>query len=462
MSETTTERRVSWPHNWVPRPQHAEVFQAEEAGCRRFALVLHRRWGKTSVLWQLVIKRALTRPGTLHLYVGPTWSQISAILWTGRDHLGRRFLDYVPTECVAHILENEREIRLHNGSTIRLASAENAARLRGLNALTVCFDEFSVYPDAECWDVVAPMLSENSGTVCFAYTPAGEGHGLALYRAAVTNPAEWFVRRYTIDQTRRDGPGEDGQPIFSAADVARMRADGVPESAIRRDLFCSFETPVAGAIYAVEVERLLTEGRIRSVPPQAHLPVETAWDLGARANNAVVLFQRLTGGAIHVIEALRSGEEGLPGLVREILRRPYTYRMHHVPHDAEQTERSTDLSLTVQLQRLGLRPLAVLPHMSVEAGLFAAKMLLSRTYIDAVKAAPLVESLRAHRQDDYGKPVKDGVHDHMADAWRYAAMAKAPRSWEDLEKARSQPTRYARSVLNSFSDFTQHKGPWDR
>jgi hypothetical protein len=456
------ERRVSWPHNWTPRPQHAEIFAAEAAGMRRFALVVHRRWGKSSVAWQLVIKRALTMPGTLHLFVGPTHQQVTSILWTGRDHLGQRLLDYLPAECVAHSLENERELRLHNGSTIRLMSGENPDRLRGLNALSVIFDEWSVFPDAECWDVVAPMLSENAGLAAFLYTPAGEGHGLALWRSAVTNPAEWYARRYTIDETRRDGPGENGEPIFTDSDVARMRADGVPESAIRRDLFCSFEAPTEGAIYAVEIERLLTEGRIAAVPWQAHLEVESAWDLGARANNAVVVFQRLPGGAVHVIEALRSGEEGLPGLVREVLRRPYLYRMHHVPHDAEQTERSSELSLKVQLQRQGLRPLAVLPPLAVEAGIYAAKMLLSRIYIDAVKAASLVDSLRAYRQDGLGKPIKDGVHDHMADAFRYAATAKAPASWEALERARMRSPRYARSSLSGFSDFSGRRGPWER
>jgi hypothetical protein len=109
------------------------------------------------------------------------------------------------------------------------------------------------------------------GAAFFAYTPAGEGDGLALYTAAMTSP-EWFVRKWDITQTT----DEHGQRITSPEDEAQMRRDGISESAIRRDLYCSFETPVAGAIYAVEMERMLVEDRITSVPWQAGHPGETA------------------------------------------------------------------------------------------------------------------------------------------------------------------------------------------
>lgn len=433
--------RITWPHNWAPRPQHVEIFKAVEAGLLRLLLVVHRRWGKSSVGWNLCIKRALAMPGTLHLYVGPTYTQVTQIIWTGRDHRGRRFLDYIPRELVASVLENERQITLVNGSVIRLMSAENPDRLRGLNAVTVVFDEWAVYPDGECWDVVQPMLVENGGLAAFLYTPMGEGHGLALYTAAMQSP-EWFVRRWTIAETRRDGPGEDGGPIISEPEREQMRRDGTPDSALRRDLDCSFETPVAGAIYAVELERMLVEARITSVPWNAGLPVETAWDLGSRGNNAVVLFQRLPSGRVHVIEALRSDEEGLPGLVREVLRRPYSFAIHHVPPDVRQTERGSNERLIVQLARQGLRPIKEVKNPGVEAGIYQAKALMSRTWIDGVKAAPLVTSLRAYRQDEKGQPIKDGTHDHMADAWRYAAISKphVPREEKEAEyRARYGP-----------------------
>src|SRR5262245_51403233 len=78
----STATRISWPHNWTPRPQHVELFRAVEAGILRICLVVHRRWGKSCVAWNLVIKRALSMPGTLHIYCGPTWSQVSQIIWT--------------------------------------------------------------------------------------------------------------------------------------------------------------------------------------------------------------------------------------------------------------------------------------------------------------------------------------------------------------------------------------------
>jgi hypothetical protein len=458
-SREALDRVLSFPHDWEPRPKQAELLAAIDAGCSRACMVVHRRFGKTVLMWVALIRRALTRVG-LHLYIGPTYSQVKAIIWDGVDHRGRRLLDYIPRELIAGISENELQITLVNGSIIQLGSAENEDRYRGLNPVTVVCDEYSVWSSGAVWDVLQPALAENRGAAYFAFTPMGEGHGLALYAAAMQAP-DWFTRRWTIAETRRDGPGEDGAPIISLADVEQMRRDGTPESAIRRDLFCSFETPVAGAIYAVELERMLVENRIAAVPWHAHLPVETAWDLGARGNNAVVLFQRHGAGRLHVVEALRSGEEGLPGLVREVLRRPYTFAGHHVPPDVRQTERGTNERLIVQLAQQGLRPIREVKNPGVEAGIYAARMLLSRTWIDGVKAAALVTSLRAYRQDEKGQPVKDGVHDHMCDAWRYAAIAKEIRSFEDkhAEYLRRYPTgQRALGASGTYDIFTPNHG----
>jgi hypothetical protein len=69
MTATPGLERVNLPYGWTPRPQRADVFAAERSGCLHHCLVVHRRWGKGLLLWNLLIKRPWERVG-LHLYIG--------------------------------------------------------------------------------------------------------------------------------------------------------------------------------------------------------------------------------------------------------------------------------------------------------------------------------------------------------------------------------------------------------
>jgi phage terminase large subunit len=188
-------------------------------------------------------------------------------------------LDAFPAALVASRNEVEMQITFKNRSVFQILGADQADRLRGTNPLGCAFDEYALMPGSEAWDLTRPILAENGGFAVFAFTPQGRNHAHALYEQARGNP-EWFTTRKTVDDTRRDAPGEDGRPIITRRQIEDEITQGMPPELAEQEFYASFSAAVAGVYYAVEVERAQREGRIRRVPHDPRLPVTTAWDLG--------------------------------------------------------------------------------------------------------------------------------------------------------------------------------------
>ena len=91
--------------------------------------------------------------------------------------------------------------------------------------------------------------------------------------------------------------------------------------------------------------RMRNDGRLGVVPYNASLPVHTFWDLGYDDSMSIWFHQR-AGTQNHLIDYHEEHLQG-PEYYADLLRnKPYTYMMHYLPHDVEQThwERSEELS----------------------------------------------------------------------------------------------------------------------
>lgn len=103
-----------------------------------------------------------------------------------------------------------------------------------------------------------------------------------------------------------------------------------------------FEVAVRGSIFAEDMMKLRESGRITKVPHDPALMVDTWWDLGRGAKNAIWFVQQL-GMEYRLIhyheEELRSLQywcgKFLPELAKE---RGFKYRHHCAPHDIESTD----------------------------------------------------------------------------------------------------------------------------
>src|SRR5690606_5962236 len=146
---------------------------------------------------------------------------------------------------------------------------------------------------------------------------------------------------------------------------------------------CSFDAAILGAIYGAEMRRMDAEGRITNVEYNPELPVHTAWDLG-RSDDTSIWFYQIAYDEVHVIDHHRSNGRTVDYYGELVNGKPYKYAMHWLPHDARaKTLASGGKSVIEQLARhLGASKLRIVPNLSVQDGIQAARQLFKRVWID--------------------------------------------------------------------------------
>ena len=152
---------------YKPRPQQALVHK--ELDKYRYAvLCTHRRFGKTTLCLNHLIKSALTSKNHAprYAYIAPTYSQAKKIAW---DYL--KFY----TEKIPGTKWNESELRcdLVNGSRISLLSSENPDSIRGIYLDACVIDEASQVSQNLIDEVITPALSDRRGKLFLVSTPKG-------------------------------------------------------------------------------------------------------------------------------------------------------------------------------------------------------------------------------------------------------------------------------------------------
>lgn len=189
-----------------------------------------------------------------------------------------------------------------------------------------------------------------------------------------------------------------------------------------------WRAPIEGAIYAPDIDRARTEGRICSMPVADTL-VHTSWDLGAPANTTVWYWQ-VVGREIRVIDCDLGIDDGtVTKRVARMLSKGYAYGKHFLPHDAKQTERS-GRTFAGELTASSLHNVIVLPQTAdIWIGINALKGLLSAVAFRTPHCDAGIEALEAYHTkvtSSSGLISNEPVHDyssHTADALRYMAEA---------------------------------------
>lgn len=410
---------------YAPRPLQRAIHA--ELGRTRFAVVVcHRRFGKTVLAINEIIRRAIQneRPRAEYAYLVDTYKHAKLIAW--------EFLKFY-TAAIPGVEYNEAELwcRLPGPRTIRLLAADAYDSLRGIGLDGVVMDEYSYCPPAAWHRVIHACLIDRNGWVIFLGTPNGRNDFHAMYTRARNEP-EAFAALYRASETG----------VLSGAQLAEMRHDMSPEE-YAQEFECAFEGATPGAYYAREIEEARRGGRVRPLEWQQRIPVETAWDLGIDDATAIICFQR-AGQEIHLVDYLEGSGEGLAYYAKELQRRPYVYGRHWLPPDAEARELGTGATRVEVLKRLGLKDIHIVAGLAVEDGIAAARMLFARCWFDEVKTSRLLDCLAAYRKDWDDKlqtfktqPRHDWAS-HGADAFRYLAVAVRAARREDFHRAVTQ------------------------
>lgn len=417
---------VQLPYNFTPRPYQIPPLQAFEQGKKRLVMVDHRRTGKDKLCVNIVAREMFKRVGAYY-YFFPTYQQGRKVLWDGKDKDGFPFLGHFPKELRAGD-PNNTEMKLWfkhpnipdaQGSLFQVVGSDNIDSIMGSNPVGCVFSEYALQ-DPKGWDFIRPILRENGGWAIFPYTPRGKNHGYTLYQMAKEESkrpgSEWYCELLTIEDTY----GKGG--TVGPEDVEQERRAGMSENLIRQEFFCDFDAAVENAVFGEQVFAARNEKRVRNVPWDPKIDVETYWDIGWDDATAIWFVQQVRPEVrlIDYYEARLAGPEHYVKVLRE---KPYKYGRHVMPHDADYGRIETGgKSLKALMQEMGVF-VDIAKKLSKEEQIQNARLLFPRCYWDEGKAGKGFDALASwHFEYDSEKKVMGRTprHDwssHGADAF---------------------------------------------
>jgi hypothetical protein len=438
------------PYNFEPRGYQRNVFAAIDAGYKRLIIVWHRRSGKGKTLLNVAIRECLRGQALTAYIIYPTYKQIKLAIWQGIDAEGHEYLwRHIPEDLIARRNEQEMSVQFVNGSRLFLIGSENADRLVGVNPKLVIMDEWSLQ-DPRIWALYRPILNENGGTAIFSGTPRGQEELFKTFQHAQNDP-RWYSSLLTVDDTRRDAPGESGGAVISQEDIDQDISEGMPKSMADQEYRCSFNGIRDGSFYGEQMIQMRNDARITEVPWKEGVPVSTVWDLGIADACAVIFFQS-DGDYINIIDVIEETGASLASIIAQVRGRRYTYGTHYAPHDIKQRELTSGKSRLEISRDLGIA-FRVVENLPLMDGINALRTIFGRMRIDRTKGGRLIQSLTGYHRDydDKRRTYSDKpVHDwssHLSDAARYLAIVAD----KEMDTRRWSP---ARAV-------GLHTSPWD-
>jgi hypothetical protein len=173
------------------------------------------------------------------------------------------------------------------GSFWRIDGMEHLDSIVGSNPVGIVFSEYSQMKSA-AWDLTRPILLENDGWAAFNFTPRGRNHAFELYQMALTNP-DWYCSLLTVEDTRRDAPGENGLPIITPTMLDAERREGMREALLLQEYYCSFE---AGSALQFIPAEYVQAALSRELIGYAWAPKIVGVDVGRNRDRAVIVLRQ--------------------------------------------------------------------------------------------------------------------------------------------------------------------------
>ena len=257
------------------KPRYPEVHAVLET-TRFVVLVAHRRFGKTVLAVNHLLKAALTcaKRGGFFAYVAPFRNQAKAVAW---DYL-KHYSAPVPGMAVN---ESELCITYPNGSSIRIFGADNPDALRGLYFDGVVLDEVAQMRPEVWEEIVRPALADRGGKALFIGTPKGENlfHELFI-RAQKDESGLWRALTYRVDET-------NALPASEVSDLKREMS----ENAFRQEFLCDFSASSDDVLISLDAVDKAMEPHLHEEDVRDY-PLVIGVDVARFGEDASVIFPR--------------------------------------------------------------------------------------------------------------------------------------------------------------------------
>lgn len=435
------ELTISLPYRYTSRDYQDDFWDAfhgvgKHAGknYKIFVKNWHRRGGKDVTDWNAAIERTAEEPMRA-TYVFPTNDMSRDNLWESYTNDGMRFTDFVPMDLRVRRHANDdglndslKRIEFITGGSIRVVSGHKPGRLRGGNSKLFVLSEFQAM-DPLVIDIIMPIIEANGGILLINMTSNGDSAAKRMLEAWKNDP-DVYVSILTVDDT----------PIFTPEQMVRIRRQTVERFLARgqseeeanafvdQEYYCSWDSPVIGAYFGAGMRRAKEDGRIRNLPYDGALPVNTYWDLGID-DSMSIWFVQLIYNEVRLIDYYENSGEGISHYINELNKKGYTYGKHFAPHDIEVRELTTGVSRKDTAKTLGINFETVQRPAKKQDGIDAIRTLLSRCYFDETKCRRGIDALREYKKQWNEKMMvysNEPLHNwasHGTDAFQTLALA---------------------------------------
>jgi phage terminase large subunit len=333
------------------------------------------------------------------------------------------------------VLENE--IRGLNGTLFLFAglAQHTVESIKSFEGVDIVWVEEAQTVKKRSWDVLTPTIRKEGSEIWITLNPDMETD--ETYQRFVAKPPEGS---FVIQMNWKDNPWFPSVLEQERQDTLRRDPDNY------KNIWEGEPKRVSeGAIYRHEIEALYEQKRVRLVPYDPLLKVHTVWDLGWNDAMSIGMVQR-EGSEIRLIDHLKDSHRTLDWYVAQLEKRNYRWGTDYIPHDGKAKNTQTGKSTEEALQDMQRR-VEVLPALSVEEGIKAARLMFPRVYFDQDKTQEVLESLKRYQRSinaqthEPGAPLHDAFS-HDADMFRYIAMAADKMSNDDWGSKLAYPKTY--------------------
>ena len=399
--------------------------------------IWHRRGGKDELALHWASVAAHRRVGT-YWHMLPEAAQAKKAIWRAVDpQYGIPRIDVAFPHALRKSTNNsEMFIEFLNGSTWQVVGSDNFNSLVGSPPVGIVFSEWAI-ANPQAWAYLRPILRENGGWAIFITTSRGQNHAATMYKGAL-NDESWYADLKKASET---GVFTDEQLKQEEIEYKRDYGDDLGGALFKQEYECSFQGAVLGAFYGKQMQDLLEQGKITSVPYDPNYPVHTSWDLGMKDSTVIVYWQKV-GTQKRAIDCDAFVHTGMSDMLKTVNGKPYSYLQHKAPHDIGVEEIGSGRTRREVALSHGCR-FDIAPRYSLEEGIGMTRQMLPRCVFDAEKCRTLVDALcDYHAKWDIEKRALSRTPDHnwasdYADAVRYEAILPT------LDPAGSGPLDYS-------------------
>jgi hypothetical protein len=421
---------AKWELPYTPRPQMVEFHQRDS----RFAfLICHRRFGKTVACVAELILRAIytKKKNAQYAYIAPFRSQAKQVAW--------QYLVEMTQGLATDVKVSELSVTLPNGSKIFLTGSDNVNALRGLYLDGAVLDEFAQCRPDLLDAVIMPCLLDRQGWLVIIGTAYGRMNKFYDYYQKSKADDRWYHADIKVYESG----------VIPEEEIERIKAS-ISEAKFQQEFMNSFTAELTGTYYANIINQQEQDGLLyRTDAFTPDLPVKAAADIG-KGDSTVFWFWQERPDGLAVINCYANNGEQAQHYIDKLKSLPYNYSHIWLPHDARAETFSTNKSALEQFIEAfkGTETLIdIVPRLSVEDGIEAARQTLPLCRFDPVACYEGVEMLRIYRKkwDEKNlcyseKPLHDQSSD-FADGFRYMSIVAnkakrpaAPKSITDIEK----------------------------